>query len=345
MILFRRVMGAGFLLSTMGTTCGQSTIGLLPGVINDPQNLTLRREILAFGTRSFCDEVLGRSVPLRMNADEAGIGRFFPTQCFAQEAQAGRLLVQFSGQGYGWTQLTKRGGFEASAAIEYEADFQVKEGKMYVYFRPVSTTATNFKTLSVEAPLAASILGSPMGDPMSAFGVRIMQGVVDKGFTVIRQDSGTAAFSLGLVPLGQAPPAPFHVAGDEREVLGNDRSDIYPDQRDYVGPLTVREDGEPLALDIVVESAPVVDAMLYPAASANPWLTTYIAQAALTPPEPTAPPILSVPVTAGVPFRHKVRLPKGQYFLVLDHTRVAGPSAPQDARPASVRYLVLGSEN
>src|SRR5262245_5292242 len=129
---------------SLGASCGQKGLAILPGVVNDPGNHNLRREILAFGTSQLCSEVQKRNVPLRLRDGDPTTGRFFPTACTTQPLANDNLFVQFAGYGYVWTNLTKRMGFDAGGAVEYDQDFLMDGSTMYVYFRQRSTTASSF---------------------------------------------------------------------------------------------------------------------------------------------------------------------------------------------------------
>jgi hypothetical protein len=76
-----------------------------------------------------------RGIPLRLRDEDPSIGRYFPTSCAVQFLENGNLFVQFSGHGYAFSTATGRVGFEASAGVEYDHDFLVEEGSMYIYFR------------------------------------------------------------------------------------------------------------------------------------------------------------------------------------------------------------------
>ena len=143
-------------ISFLGASCGQSALGVLPGVVNDPGNLSLRRAIFKYATDQICGEVLRRSLPLALRQDDPAVGRFYPTSCFAQTLANENLLLQFGGYGYAWTNLTKRIGFDASGAVEYDHDFLMDGSTMYVYFRQRSTTAAQFTPKLVEQPAAAT---------------------------------------------------------------------------------------------------------------------------------------------------------------------------------------------
>ena len=48
-------VAAAALLSNLGASCGQRNLALLPGVVNDPHNLSLRRAILCSnGVHTVC---------------------------------------------------------------------------------------------------------------------------------------------------------------------------------------------------------------------------------------------------------------------------------------------------
>src|SRR5689334_3860246 len=89
-----RLRVACFCLSFLGASCGPSALALMPGVINDPHNLSLRRAMLAYGLGQACDEIRARSMPLRLGDGEPVSGRFFPTQCTSREMGGGQIAVQ-----------------------------------------------------------------------------------------------------------------------------------------------------------------------------------------------------------------------------------------------------------
>ncbi|MEM9694286.1 MAG: hypothetical protein AAGA56_17175, partial [Myxococcota bacterium] len=68
-------------LASLGASCSQSAVTLLPGVVNDPSNRSLRRSIFRFATDEICEELLQRSVPLKLRPSDPNIGRFFPLSC------------------------------------------------------------------------------------------------------------------------------------------------------------------------------------------------------------------------------------------------------------------------
>lgn len=340
----RLVLAIAFGLSFVGASCGQAALGIMPGVLNDPGNLSLRRAILAFGTSSICSEMLRRSVPLRMHEEEPSMGRFFPASCFAQTLQNGNLLVQFSGTGYLWTNVTKRLTFEASSSVEYQQDFLMDGSTLYAYFRNKATNAATFNVKIVEAPISASQLGLPLpidtGAIVRQVGPQLLKAELARGFTVIREGDGSATFGLGVVEKGQRPPVPYAKANNGRVILANERTEIHQGQRDFAGPFEVSGDGQALYLTLSVDGAPGVDVIVMPTSIGQAWRDTYIQQIATT--GPPSPGRVDEPVAQGMIWRRTVPLPKGTYYVVLDNTATAGrttlPANPNDDRAAAVSY-------
>jgi len=339
----RALLAIAFSLSFLGASCGQRALAILPGVVNDPQNLSLRREILSFGTSRMCSEVQKRSLPLRLNTDDPITGRFFPGACMAQELANKNMLIQFGGRGYAWTNLTKRLSFEASGAVEFDTDFLMDGATMYIYFRPKATTAATFNTLLVEEPQAASIGGMQVAGSnlANSIGEQIVRSAIEKGFTVIRSSDGSVEFGLGIVEKGGHPTSPYRIDDSGLTVLANDRAEVHQNQRDYIGPIDIPKGAE-LNLTLHVDGAQAVDLIMVPRSLGETWLQQYMTQIAVTP--PPSLPFVDEPVLAGAIIRRKISLQPGQYYLVLDNTAVAGRSAPpgyaHDDRAALVSYAI-----
>jgi hypothetical protein len=340
-----RALGLVLCLCLLGATCGQGSLAVLPGVVNNPGNLTLRREILSFGTSQLCAEMRKRSIPLRLRDEDPATGRFYPTSCLAQELANGNMFVQFGGHGFVWTNLTKRMGFDASAAVEYDQDFLMDGETMYVYFRQRATTAATFTTKLVEQQAAITVGTLPLA-PGSAYanalGAQLMKTEIHRGFTVIREGDGSVQFGLGVVEKGQRPRTPYRQEDSGKLLLANERTEIHQNQRDYVGPIEVTDDDQALTLTVAIDGAPAIDVLLVTRASAEPWVQAYTTQ-----PAPTAPsqlPLLDEPVSSGFVWRRTVALPRGLYYLVVDNTGAAGRTQPTsyalDDRAALVSYGV-----
>ena len=129
---------------------GQRVVALMPGVVNDPRNRTLRRQILRAGSREFCQELTQRGTPVRLQEDAPVVGRFYAHQCDLRDVDGGDAFLQFSGDGYAWTAPTARIGFQAGGAIQYNQDFLLNGSTMYAYFRPRSVRSTEFRAGMVE---------------------------------------------------------------------------------------------------------------------------------------------------------------------------------------------------
>lgn len=343
------VLSIALCLSFLGATCGQKGLAIMPGVVNDPGNLSLRRSILSYGTNQLCSEMLRRSVPLKLREEDPTTGRFFPTACYAQELGNDNLMVQFGGYGFAWANVTKRISFEVSGAVEYDHDFLMEGGIMYVYFRQRSTSAASFQTRFVEQPQTAAAVGLPIptgiqtGESfVNAFGTQLMKHEFARGFTVLRENDGSVQFGLGIVEKGERPSTPYRIAPSGRSVLANERTEVHQNQRDYVGPIEVRGNDMALYLTATVDGAQSVDAILVPKGIGDMWLKTYTSQVELT--GPPAYPTLDEQVFAGQIWRRTVALPPGLYYLVFDNSAAAGRSQPmtvaQDDRAALVSFAI-----
>jgi hypothetical protein len=347
-----------FLLAFLpAASCGQTLISLMPGVVNDPANLSLRREIFRYGLGEMCTEMLRRSVPLRLRDEEPHNGRFFPAACQVQELGSGNLFVQLLGHGYAWTNVTGRIGFEASAAVEYNHDFRLDGSTMYVYFEQRSTQAADFRPLMIERTDASGPLGPIVGligptiqTLSQELGQRILKHEVARGVTVIRDDDGAVAFAPGRLEVGARPTAPYERGDSDWVLLANDRTELHREQRDYAGPFLVDDDDGALQITALVEGAPSVDVLVVPKSVGDASLTAYERQA--QPPPLPSPPLFEDVATAAaaipgrppVLWKRLVPLPRGLYHVILDNTSTAGRTPPAggplDDRAALVSYAV-----
>ncbi len=342
-----RLFCAGLFASfAVGASCGQSALGLFPGVINDPSNLALRKAILDFGTGKICGEVLKRSLPLKLREEDPILGRFHASSCQVAPLAGGNLAVSFGGFGWVWTNLTQRMSFEASGSVEYDTDFLMDGSSMYIYFRKRGTSAAAFTIKLVEQPQTTALLGGINGaaggqNVANQLGSQIMRGEIAKGFTVIRKPSGEVEFGLGVIEKGEHPTLPYRLDAKGNTVLENDRCEIHQNQRDFIGPFEVPK-GSKLGVTLSVDGAPGADLLVVPRYIGEPWLQTYTTQAVTTPPPAT--PSLDETVFSGPIWHRVLTLPPGLYYLVLDNTSTAGRSAPpgfaKDDRAALVSYAI-----
>jgi hypothetical protein len=340
-----RLGAVAFGLSFVGASCGPSALGLMPDVINDPGNLTLRRALLTYGIGSICAEVRARSMPLRLADDEPVAGRFFPTACSAREMPDHGLYVQLAGQGYVWTDRSLRLGFEASAAIAYDVDFLLDGSTTYVYFRVKGTSPPTFVTRLVEEKTVSQfnrVFGAANGQsPTDSFGAQVMAAQLVRGFTVVRDAAGGTEFGVGVVPPGTHPPGGFVGLDRGHPVLANERVELHQNQRDFAGPFVVPP-GKRLGILVNQVGAPAVDLLLVPRGPGDAWLAAYAHERDVTP--PPVMPLLDDVVLAGTVYSRALQVPPGAYYLVLDNTATAGhtspPTAPRDDRPVVVSYAV-----
>jgi hypothetical protein len=325
---------------------GTRSISVLgPGVINDPQNKSLRFDLLKFGLDSFCDEMKSRGLALKMNDDEPVMGRFFASACNTQvidEEPRKSFVVQYSGSGFATSPQGGRVGFSTTGLVEYSPDFLLHEGALYVYFRPRVVDATGFQTLLVESTLAASAL-KLFGVDADAFGRKVVDAQLRRGFTVIRQgSSGETDFGLGLVAVGEKPYHPFTVSSEDKRVLVNERSEVHLGQQDFIGPLNV-EDDQALYFTVALDGAPALDAILVPEATGRSMIDTFTKNPG--PVAAAAPFLLNEAVPRGAAWKRYVAVEKGRYFLVLDNSPALGPSSPPagpaDGLSARTDVLVL----
>lgn len=96
------------------------------GVVNDPANKSLRFDMLKFGLDRFCEEMLKTGAALKLSDDQPVVGRFFAESCQSQvldEEARKSFVVQYTGKGYAWTNVTGKLGFTSRGLVEYAPDF------------------------------------------------------------------------------------------------------------------------------------------------------------------------------------------------------------------------------
>lgn len=326
---------------------GTRSISILgAGVVNDPQNRHLRFDLLKFGLDSFCKEMQARGLALKMSDDEPVMGRFHASACSAQvidEESRKSFVVQYAGTGFASSPQGGRVGFSTTGLVEYSPDFLLKDGALYIYFRPKVVDATGFQTLLVESQLAQSAI-KLFGIDANAFGQRVVDGQLRRGFTVVRYDSsGETDFGLGIIALGERPYHPFTVSTEDKLVAANERTEVHLGQQDYIGPLAVDGDDQALYVTLSLDGAPALDALIVSDAEGKRMLDVFAKQPGAI--APNGPPLLDEPVTRGALWKRYVAVPKGRYYLVLDNSAAAGrttpPSGPADGLSARTDVLVL----
>ena len=317
------------------------------GVMNDPSNKSLRFDILKFGLETFCGEMLKGGAPLKFGDDEPVVGRFFADSCDSQvlddEAHKS-FIVQYTGKGYAWTNVTQRIGFTSRAVVEYATDFQLKDGAMYVYFRPRLIDGAAFQTTLVESARAAGGL-AVAGIDANELGKHIVESQLRRGFTVIRRDaSGSTDFALGIVPPGELPFKPFEVKHTDKQVLANERTELHTGQQDYVGPFEVSDSNQAIYLTVAVDGTRQADVVVVPKPAGDALLDGYLRAPGGA--RPGALPLLDDTATQGPELWQRfVNVDPGRYYLIVDNSGQLGRTAPdtsaEDDAAAKVDYLLL----
>ncbi len=256
------------------------------------------------------------------------------------EAKNGDLVVTLGGDGYAWTNLSKKVTFDMSGTIEYDQDFQLDGSTMYAYFRTKSVSKNDFKSRAIENPIANFVnTMSPIGDN---FGKQLLSSELQKGFTVIREKDGNADFGLGVIDTGKHPLKPWDVHGANRITYENTRSEVHQNQRDFIGPIWIDDDGRAIWVTATLDGVDALDVIVLGKTDGEASLASYIQNG-------TAGPMSGTPVFAdvmqnGAQWTKAIALPKGVYYVVFDNTPTAGRVAPPvnllDDRAATITYVV-----
>ena len=311
---------------------GDSSLRVLgAGVVNDPANKSLRFDLLKFGLDRFCEEMQKAGAPLKLSDAEPVLGRFFAESCQSQlidDETRKSFVLQYTGKGYAWTNVTGKLGFSSRGLVEYAPDFQLSDGALYVYFRPKKVEAADFQLLSVDSSLAqagmAVMAGSVKPDEV---GRHVVDSQLKRGFTVIRYGSdGRTEFGLGFVPKGQRPYRPFEITSEAKRVLSNERTEVHLQAQDFVGPFTVTDEDSALFLTLELDGAANVDYQFVTKALGAAMLDRYVRGAG---PCPTlGPAVFDGNALQSARTQQPVPVPVGQYFLVLDNSSALGRSQP-----------------
>src|SRR4051812_31442997 len=335
-------------LAGCASSVGSSAVSVLgAGVLNDPSNKSLRFDILKFGLTTFCGEMLKGGAPLKFGDDEPVVGRFFAESCDSQVLDDDvhkSFVVQYSGKGYAWTNLTQRLGFSSRGVVEYATDFQLHDGAMYVYFRPRLIDGAAFQSTLVESALAQGGLAIA-GINTNQLGKHIVESQLRRGFTVIRKDSsGSTDFALGIVAPGDQPFKPFEVKRTEKRILANDRTEVHTGQQDYVGAFEVTDSNQALYLTVAVDGAPNADVLVVQKSVGDTLLDGYLHHAGGA--SLSSPALLDDTGSQGSGLWQRfVNVDPGRYYLVIDNSAKLGKTAPdtsaKDDAAAKVDYLVL----
>jgi hypothetical protein len=278
-----------------------------------------------FGANQLCPEMLRRGTPLRLTPNGNVIGRFFPNSCqnvINEREQT--ITLHFSGTGYGWTPLAGRIGFASSAAMEFRPDFFLDDDAMYVWARANRIVAApTFQIGSSENPLVDWAAKSPVGYLANVFGGQIMSSQLASGFTVVRTEDGDD-FTLGILQPPQRPQHPFDASNEKRFVYANETAEVHAEQLDFIGPIQIPQQAQALFFRYR-RQGPAAEALIYDRRVADFWRDALQRGARLAPPE--QPPIASWPLSAS-DAEQKLRLPAGEYMIVVDNSSRVGRVNP-----------------
>ena len=237
-------------------------------------------------------------------------------------------MLQYTGKGYAWTNVTGKLGFSSRGLVEYAPDFQLSDGALYVYFRPKTVDAAAFQLLAVDSALAQAGMAVVAGAiKPEEIGKHVVDSQLKRGFTVIRYGSdGRTEFGLGFIPKGQRPYRPVEVTSEAKRVVQNERTEVHLQAQDFVGPFSVTDDDSALHLTLEVDGAPNLDYQIVPKALGDAMLDRYVRASG---PCPTlGPATFDGNALAAARTQQPVPVPVGQYFLVLDNSGALGRSQP-----------------
>jgi hypothetical protein len=303
----------------------------------------LRWKIFAmFGAGRLCEEMTKRGAPLRLTDGAPVIGRFFPSGCQSvTNDDRQTVTLQFSGDGYAWTPVTKRVNFTATATAEYKPDFYKDGDTIYVWFRPANISAPAFQIGVVEQQaVGLATAMTPIGVFVNLFGQQIISWELSRGFTVIHESSGDD-FSLGILPQGSRPSHPYEMHGSDRVMFMNEVAEVHGNMLDFLGPFEIDGSGRMLFAKIH-SSGIALDVALVTRAAGDAWRRQYQLQRGV--PLPPGPPIVAGIIPPDVDADRSIALPQGQYYIVVDNSASVGQTAPP-ANPlfepvARVSYLI-----
>lgn len=328
---------------------GDSTLRVLgAGVVNDPANKSLRFDLLKFGLERFCEEMMRNGAPLKLSDSEPVLGRFFAESCQSQvldDEDRKSFVLQYTGKGYAWTNVTGKLGFSSRGLVEYAPDFQLSDGAMYVYFRPRTVDASAFQLLAVDSALAQAGIAAVAGTTASPdeLGRHVLDSQLKRGFTVIRYGSdGHTDFGLGFVPKGLKPYKPFDITTGKK-ILSNERTEVHLQTQDFIGPLEVTENDSALFLTLEIDGVDAVDYQIVPQAQGAAMLDRYVRTPGPCP--LLAPAAFEAFAVRNARIQQPIPLPLGKYFLVLDNSNQLGRTQPPPGsagdHAARIDYAVM----
>jgi hypothetical protein len=276
-----------------------------------------------FGASHICPEMQKRGAALKLTSDEIS-GRFFPSQCQSQVDDATQTVsVHFAGTGYAWTPVAGRIGFSCVVKVEYRPDFTMTEDALYVFGRMNRIVeGPTFTVLSIENPMVDWAAQGPAGYLAQTFGQQLVSSKLAEGFTVVRTDEGDD-FTLGILYPPARPRHPFNTS-EGNFVVANEATQVRAGQADFVGPFQVADVDQVLLLrwrSAGVQS----EGFIYPRAFADPMRLTYEQGGGLI--APTVVPSAQLAFPLGETST-RMKLPPGEYVMVIDNSDRLGQIAP-----------------
>ena len=239
----------------------------------------------------------------------------------------GDLFVQFAGDGYAWTNLSKKVTFTMDGTLTYDVDFLMDGCTAYAYFKTHEIRGSNFQIRVIQNPVANFVNSlTPMGQQ---FASQLVNAQLQQGFTVIIDKDQSADFGLGMIEKGKRPEHPFDVHGSNRITYENAVTDVHVDQRDFVGPIKIEDPNRRIYVQAKLDGTPAVDVVFMNEAEAGLMLDQYLKFGPVgAPPAPNTQYGSDV-IQYGVPYQNNRPVPPGTYYVVFDNSAMLGQVAPQ----------------
>jgi hypothetical protein len=260
-----------------------------------------------------------RGTGLKLVPNGNTVGRLFPESCqtFVNDS-AQTVTLRFGGTGYAWTPVAGRVAFSLNLSVEYRMDFYMAEDAVYVWARTQRIVeGPEFNVISVENKMVDWAARSPVGYLASTFGGQIVASHSAGGCTVVHTDDGDE-FTLGQLQPPSRPHKPFDTAPGNRVIYANEITEIRAGQLDFLGPFEVVEGDQALFFRFV-EQGPAIDVLIYDRSAGDALRRSVMFGAAGAPPPSSFVPVSSWVVQPGPEQRQKLKLPAGQYVVVVDN--------------------------
>ncbi len=282
-----------------------------------------------FGAGKICPEMVKRGMGLRLQDRGPVVGRFFPTACKVDVDNPNQLItVNFTGTGYAYTPVSRRVGFQCTASVQYRADFYMGDEDIYVWGKVNQiVNGPRFELGYVENPAVdVATAMTPLGMLANGFGNQIVAGELTRGFTVLQNwDTDSKSFALGILLPPAKPSSPFDISKDERFTFANETTEVQGNQRDFLGPFEVVDNGQQLAMKYYLQGPPV-DVMVVGKSVGDAWREAYQLGRPMAP--PPGPVLAGQPLYPNSQVQVAYPLQPGEYYVVIDNTAYAGTVNP-----------------